>query len=73
MYNFSGNIGKAQSIPTIIEVCRKLRNYKNIHFLLIGGGSEVISTKKLIEKFKLKNISIFGPYPSGLAFDILKK
>ena len=70
---FSGNIGKAQSIPTIIEVCRKLRNYKNIHFLLIGGGSEVISTKKLIEKFKLKNISIFGPYPSGLAFDILKK
>ena len=70
---FSGNIGKAQSIPTIIDACRKLTNYKNIHFLLIGGGSEVTSTKKLIKKFRLKNISIFGPYPSGLTFDILKK
>ena len=70
---FSGNIGKAQSIPTIIDTCRKLTYYKNIHFLLIGGGSEVITTKKLIKKFRLKNISIFGPYPSGLTFDILKR
>ena len=42
---FSGNIGKAQSIPTIIEVCRKLRNYKNIHFLLIGVDQKLSQLK----------------------------
>ena len=70
---FSGNIGKAQSIETIIETCRKISNFKKIHIILIGGGSEINSIKKYIKKFNLKNISIFGPFPSGLAVDILKK
>lgn len=70
---FSGNIGRAQSIETILKACKKLSDYKKVHIILIGGGSEVNSTKLFIKKFKLKNISIFGPYPSGLAVDILKK
>lgn len=70
---FLGNIGKAQSIETILSTSKKLINFKNIHLLLIGGGSEVENTKNYIKKNKLKNISIFGPYPSGLALEILKK
>ena len=41
--------------------------------MLIGGGSEIIYAKNYIKRKKLKNISIFGPYPSGLTLDILKK
>ena len=70
---FSGNIGKAQSIKTILETSRKLQNYKNVHFLIIGGGSEVSYVKKYIKEHKLKNISLYGPYPSGLALKILRK
>ena len=70
---FSGNIGKAQSIKTILEASEKLIDQKDIHIMLIGGGSEITYAKSYIKKKKLKNISIFGPYPSGLTLDILKK
>ena len=70
---FAGNIGKAQSITTILEACRKLKSYRNIHVILIGGGSEVKNIKNLIKKYSINNISIFGPYSSDLAFKILKK
>ena len=70
---FSGNIGKAQSIKTILEASEKLIDQKDIHIMLIGGGSEIKYAKSHIKRKKLKNISIFGPYPSGLTLDILKK
>lgn len=70
---FSGNIGKAQSIKTILEASEKLIDQKDVHIMLIGGGSEIIYAKNYIKRKKLKNISIFGPYPSGLTLDILKK
>ena len=70
---FSGNIGKAQSIKTILEASEKLIDQKDIHIILIGGGSEITYAKSYIKRKKLKNISIFGPYPSGLTLDILKK
>ena len=70
---FAGNIGKAQSITTILEACRNIESYKNIHVILIGGGSEVKNVKNLIKKHNINNISIFGPYSSELAFKILKK
>ena len=69
---FLGNIGKAQSVKTILSAAKKLYSYKKIHILLIGGGSEVENTRNYIKKINLKNISIFGPYPSGLALEILK-
>ena len=69
---FSGNIGKAQSIETILEASKQINNEKKIHIILIGSGSEAESTNKFIKKNQLKNISVFGPYPSGLAFKILK-
>ena len=70
---FAGNIGKAQSILTILQTCRMINDQKNIHIILIGGGSEIDTVKKYIKKFKLKNISLFGPYSSGLTLNILKK
>ena len=47
---FSGNIGKAQSIQTILETSEKLQNNIDIHILMIGGGSEVQYAKKYIAK-----------------------
>ena len=70
---FAGNIGKAQSIPTILETCRLIKDYKNIQIILIGGGSEVERSNEFIKKYKLNNVSIFGPYPSRLALDIIRK
>ncbi len=70
---FAGNLGKAQSITTILKTCRIIKNYKNIHIILIGGGSEIKTVDNFVKKYNLKNISIFGPFSSKLAFKILKK
>ena len=72
-FTFAGNIGKAQSIRTILEAAKQIKNYKNIHIILIGSGSEIQLTKSFIKENRLKNISIFGPYPSSLTVKILKK
>ena len=72
-FTFAGNIGKAQSIRTILEAAKQIKNYKKIHIILIGSGSEIQLTKSFIKENRLKNISIFGPYPSSLTVKILKK
>ena len=56
-----------------MEAAKQIKNYKNIHIILIGSGSEIQLTKSFIKENRLKNISIFGPYPSSLTVKILKK
>lgn len=57
---FAGNIGKAQSIDSIVLAAKLLEKYKNIHFLIVGVGSEFLNIKDLVNKLKLKNISLPG-------------
>jgi glycosyltransferase involved in cell wall biosynthesis len=57
---FAGNIGKAQSIDSIVRAAQLLEKYKNIHFLIVGAGSEFSNVRALISKLKLKNISLTG-------------
>lgn len=37
---FAGNLGRAQSLSTILEAANKLREYTDIKWILIGDGSE---------------------------------
>lgn len=55
-FMYAGNIGKVQSIHKIVEVAKKLKNYKNISFELVGSGTESQNIKEQIKKNKLKNI-----------------
>ncbi len=67
---YFGNIGKAQSIETILGISKALLNKKNIIIYCLGEGSEkkkMISEKK---NNKLKNLKILG-YKSGKNFDKL--
>ena len=36
---FAGNIGRAQDIPTILSAAEKLKNERDIHWLLLGDGT----------------------------------
>lgn len=61
---FAGNIGKAQSIETIIEATRILndKNYKvNIH--IVGDGQELERLKNKAKMLKLDNIYFYGRKP----------
>jgi len=70
---FAGNIGKAQSIETILESALKLKNFKKIFILIIGDGSEKNFALNYIKKNNLYNIKIFGPYNSNLTLNIIKR
>lgn len=57
---FAGNIGKAQSVKTIILAANILKDKSNIKFHIVGEGSEFANSKKLAEALKLNNVIFYG-------------
>ena len=58
VFFYGGNIGVAQDMEAIIRLSEKLRNQPEIHFLLVGQGSEVPKLQATIRERNLTNISI---------------
>ena len=58
---FAGNIGAAQSLSTVIEAARILKN-ENIRWHIIGDGSELENLKKQAQG--MENIIFYGRKPS---------
>lgn len=57
---FAGNIGKMQSVETIIKAANILKEYKDIIFHIVGDGSEKSNAENLAKKLKLKNVVFHG-------------
>lgn len=70
---FAGNMGKAQSIETIVQAADILKNKKNIFFHLVGDGSEFEHIKEKINTLKLDNIILYGRKPVTEMPDYYKK
>ena len=65
---FAGNIGKAQSVETIVEAANlcKINNNKEIKWVILGDGSELENIKRLIQKYDLKEIvKVLGRKPTS--------
>lgn len=60
VFFYGGNIGVAQDMDNIMRLARRMQNRKNVHFLLVGEGSEVLRLEAQIKAENLKNISIHG-------------
>jgi glycosyltransferase involved in cell wall biosynthesis len=58
---YSGNMGLTHDMETIIEAANVLKNNNKIHFLLIGDGGKRKIIEKMIESFKLNNVTML-PY-----------
>ncbi|MBU3090139.1 glycosyltransferase family 4 protein [Clostridium gasigenes] len=62
---FAGNIGKAQSVSTIIEAAKLAKNNKKIKWQIIGDGSEFENIKDLVKKYSLEEtVYILGRKPA---------
>lgn len=55
---FAGNIGGAQSVPTILEAARLLEGDKRMQFDIVGDGSDFVRCQKLAEG--LSNVTFYG-------------
>lgn len=64
-YNFvfAGNVGKAQSVETIIEAANLLKNKKNIKFHIVGDGSALEHCKEMAKEYGLTSVIFHGRRP----------
>lgn len=60
---FAGNIGELQSVQTIIQAADILKEYKNLRFHIVGGGTDLSHLKKMASSLKLNNIVFYGRKP----------
>jgi glycosyltransferase involved in cell wall biosynthesis len=61
VFFYGGNIGVAQDMDNIVRLARALQDRQEIHFLIVGDGSEVPRLSGQITAEKLINITIHGP------------
>ena len=60
---FAGNIGKAQSVDTIIKAAVLLKDNPKYKFHIVGSGSECENVQKLAKELKTDNVIFYGQRP----------
>jgi glycosyltransferase involved in cell wall biosynthesis len=60
---FAGNLGKAQSIDTILQAAQLLSVRQSIKFFLVGTGSEAKRVAEEIARLSLANVFLTGEIP----------
>ncbi|SRR6266849_2796809 len=58
VFFYGGNLGVAQDVENIIRLAARLAEHKNVHFLLVGEGSEVPRLRKILMAGSMRNIQI---------------
>lgn len=60
---FAGNIGKAQSVDTIIKAAALLKDDSRFKFHIVGSGSELENVRKLDAELKTDSVIFYGQRP----------
>lgn len=60
---FAGNVGKMQSVETIIQAANLLKNDESITFHIVGDGSNLKKCQQMVDELKLKNVVFYGKRP----------
>jgi glycosyltransferase involved in cell wall biosynthesis len=58
--SYTGALGLANDIPTILRAAEQLRNDRKIHFLLVGDGKERANLEELAATMNLPNVTFTG-------------
>lgn len=69
---FAGNIGKAQSIDTIIKAAALLKDDPKFKFHIVGSGSELDNARKLASSLGTNNVIFYGQKPLDEMPDLYK-
>ena len=72
IFLFAGVIGPSQGLDLIINAARKVREFENIVFLLVGDGTEKNNLIEMAESFSLTNV-LFKPFVSKEEYPKLVK
>lgn len=61
---FAGNLGKVQSIDTILSAAKKIQGLDRCKIVLVGTGSQLAWISKRLQRDELSNVVLAGRYPS---------
>jgi glycosyltransferase involved in cell wall biosynthesis len=70
---FAGNIGKAQSIETIISAAVKLKSRFDIKIVFVGKGSMLEWAQQEVSRLHLENVVFAGAFPMDVMPVIFSK
>lgn len=62
---YAGGHGMVNSLETIIEAARCLREYNDIFFILVGDGEKKEDLIRMKENYQLKNVFFVPPQPKN--------
>ena len=60
---FAGNVGKAQSVGTLVKAAAILKDDSRFRFHIVGGGSELENVIGLANSLGLDNVVFYGQKP----------
>ncbi len=63
LFIYGGNLGKPQGIPFLIECLDALKNRVDIHFVIVGDGTEYGKIQNWMDAAKPQNVSLFKCLP----------
>lgn len=61
-YVFAGNIGKVQSVETIIKAANEIKNDNTIKIHIVGNGSNLSNCINLANQYNLSNVIFHGKH-----------
>jgi len=68
---YTGALGIANDIPTILRAARRLKSLSDIRFLLVGDGKERKTLQTLAKEWNLSNVIFIGSKPKYKINEIL--
>ncbi|SHG23205.1 glycosyltransferase family 4 protein [Dysgonomonas macrotermitis] len=71
-FTFTGNISVSQNLENVL-LGWELADLDNAILNIVGDGSSLQTLKQIIEERKIKNVKLFGRYPSNQIADILSQ
>jgi len=60
---FAGNIGNAQAVEVIVDAATLLKDYDDVHFVILGDGSRRDWMLQEVKKRELNNVYLPGRFP----------
>ena len=60
---FAGNIGVAQDFGTILKAAERLKDFSDIHWLVVGDGRMGDWVREQVKSRTLSNVHMLGRYP----------
>ena len=68
---YGGNLGKPQGIPFLMKCLEAARDRSDVHFLIVGSGTEFQRLQVFLEERKITNASLVGHLPRDAYFELM--